>query len=191
MSELIDELLTLARAYDAQVERVPVELDSFVRNCWTNVETDPARLDILTGRTIRADEGRLKRLLENLLRNAVEHGSTSPRSDSRGDAVEHGSTSSRTGSDDAVEHGSDGDRVAIMAGALDDGFYVEDDAPGIPPEERESIFEYGYSTTSAGTGLGLAIAQQCAEIHGWEISVTDGTDGGARFEITGVEITEG
>jgi PAS domain S-box-containing protein len=200
MAELIDELLTLAREYDAQVERVPVELDSFVRDCWTNVETDPARLDIHTGLTIRADEGRLKRLLENLLRNSAEHGTTRSRSDSHGNSVEHSSTSSRTASGDSVEHGSTSSRtepgddgVTVTVGALDDGdgYFVEDDGPGIPPEERGSIFEYGYSTTSDGTGLGLAIVQQCAEVHGWEISVTDGTDGGARFEITGVEIIDG
>jgi len=195
MAELIDELLSLAREYDAEIDPVSVELDPFVRRCRANVETGPARLDVRTGLTIRADERRLKRLLENLLRNSVEHSSTGSRTRSD-DSVEHGSTtrsSDRGGN--AAERGATSPRtsgggVTITVGALDggDGFYVEDDGPGIPPEDRGSVFEYGYSTTPDGTGLGLAIVEQCAEAHGWEITVTDGRDGGARFEITGVEV---
>jgi len=182
MAELIDELLTLAREYDVEIDPGPVNLDSFVRACWANVETGPTRIEVRTDRTIRADTTRLKRLLENLLRNAVEHGSTGARSEARGDAVVHGST------DDGPD--SDGGRAAVTVGALGDGFYIEDDGPGIPPEERESVFEYGYSSVPDGTGLGLAIAQRCAEVHGWDISITEGGDGGARFEITGVDAAD-
>ena len=166
MAELIDELLTLTREYDTQIDPTPVELDSFVRTCWGNVDTGSARIDVRTDRTVRADGTRLKRLLENLLRNAVEHGSTAGRTD------------------------ADADGVVITIGALDGGFYIEDDGPGIPPAERESVFEYGYSTAPNGTGLGLAIAEQCADVHGWGISVTAGNDGGARFEITGVDVVD-
>ncbi len=45
----------------------------------------------------------------------------------------------------AVEHG-DND-VTVTVGALDAGFYVEDDGPGIPDDEREDVFEAGHSTT--------------------------------------------
>jgi PAS domain S-box-containing protein len=85
----------------------------------------------------------------------------------------------------AVEHG--GPDVTVSVGELADGFYVEDDGPGVPADEREGIFEAGYSTAESGTGLGLSIVRRIAEAHGWEVSVTDGTDGGARFEITGLE----
>jgi signal transduction histidine kinase len=34
-----------------------------------------------------------------------------------------------------------------------------------------------------GTGFGLAIVEQIAHAHGWSVSVTDGRDGGARFEF--------
>lgn len=86
----------------------------------------------------------------------------------------------------ATKHGGDG--VTITVGILDDeaGFYVEDDGVGIPPEEREQVFEIGYSTSVDGTGFGLRIVEQVVEAHGWTIHVTDGP-GGARFEITGVE----
>lgn len=84
----------------------------------------------------------------------------------------------------AIEHGGEGVRVRV--GALADGFFVEDDGPGIPEAEREKVFEAGYSTAPEGTGFGLSIVQQVVEAHDWSIRVTDGEAGGARFEITGV-----
>ncbi|EMA22889.1 hybrid sensor histidine kinase/response regulator [Haloarcula amylolytica] len=84
----------------------------------------------------------------------------------------------------AVEHA--GPDVTVTVGAVDDGFFVADDGPGIPEKDREAVFEAGYSTSTEGTGFGLSIARQVAEAHGWEISVRDSADGGARFEITGV-----
>jgi len=86
----------------------------------------------------------------------------------------------------AVEYG--GEDVVITVGELDGGFYIADDGPGIPVDKREQIFESGYSTTTEGTGFGLAIVQEIVTAHGWETSVTDSDAGGARFEITGVEI---
>ena len=146
--------------------------------------------------------------------DTVEHGSTSSRTGS-GDSVEHGSTGSRPKADDTVEHGSTGNRtvsddsvehgstssrtgsdnardVTVTVGELDDGsgLYVEDDGPGIDPDDRETVFEAGYTTDSEGTGFGLSIVAEVAEAHGWTVAVTDGTDGGARFEITGVEFAD-
>ena len=87
--------------------------------------------------------------------------------------------------DNAIEHG--GPDVTITVGATDDGFYVADDGPGIPPEERESVFQAGYSNAADGTGLGLAIVRDVADAHGWSISVEESEQGGAAFRITGVE----
>jgi PAS domain S-box-containing protein len=85
----------------------------------------------------------------------------------------------------AVEHG--GEDVNITVGELDDGFYIEDDGPGIPEDERDDVFEAGYSTAEKGTGFGLSIVKQVAEAHGWDVRATDSPQGGARFDITGVE----
>jgi signal transduction histidine kinase len=91
----------------------------------------------------------------------------------------------------SVEHG--GDEVTITVGALPDGrgFYVADDGPGIPPDEREAVFDAGYTSSESGTGFGLSIVKQIAEAHGWTVSATDADDGGARFEVTGVEFVDG
>jgi PAS domain S-box-containing protein len=85
----------------------------------------------------------------------------------------------------AVDHA--GEDVTVRVDNLDDGFYVSDDGPGIPEEEREDVFEAGYSRAESGTGFGLAIAEEIVEAHGWEIEATESEAGGARFDITDVE----
>ncbi|WP_144903707.1 hybrid sensor histidine kinase/response regulator [Halobellus captivus] len=155
MIELIDDLLTLARDRDTDIDPTPVSIGSFVESCWQNVETGDADLAVDVDGVISADETQLRQLLENLLRNAIEHGGG-----------------------------------AVRVGCVPGGFYVEDDGPGIPADEREQVFEYGYSTTQGGTGFGLSIVQQCAASHGWEIRATESDSGGARFEVTGVDLAE-
>ncbi|MFB6295480.1 MAG: GAF domain-containing protein [Halobacteriales archaeon] len=201
MEALIEDLLTLAREGERVTDVEPVDLDELLGNCWRNVETGDATLVIETDRTIRADRSRLAQLLENLMRNAVEHGSTSPPPSDE-NAVTDGSTSPPPSDEDAVEHGSTadgdssadtaeqaGDGVTVTVGDLDGGtgFYVEDDGPGIPETEREQVFESGFSTSAGGTGFGLSIVREIATAHDWGMRVTESEGGGARLEITGVE----
>ena len=220
MERLIDDLLTFARAGSQAIDFEPVALPKLLDACWSGLPTDGASLAVETAATVRADRDRLRQLFENLLLNSVEHGSTGPRSESRGDSVEHGSTSNRTKSDDAVEHGSTGPRsegrgdsvehgstsnrtesgnppesdgtVSITVGDLDDGsgFYVADDGPGIDPADRQTVFEAGHSTAGTGTGFGLSIVAEVAEAHGWAVAVADADSGGARFEVSGVEVVD-
>ena len=81
----------------------------------------------------------------------------------------------------AIEHG--GDDVTVTVGEFDEGVYIEDDGSGIPEDEYNDIFTAGYSTSDEGTGFGLSIVEQIVEAHDWEIRVTEGSAGGARFEI--------
>jgi len=82
----------------------------------------------------------------------------------------------------AVEHGRSD--VTVRVGRYGErGIYVEDDGPGIPADKRDDVLEPGHSSTRGGTGFGLTIVKRIVEAHGWELSVTGGTDGGARFEF--------
>ena len=155
---IIDDVLTLAREGESVDETAPVSLGRLVERCWNHVDTGDATLSVESDLTIQCDSGRTSQLLENLIRNSVEHA---------------------------------GPDVTVTVGRLDDGdgFYVADDGPGIAPDERESVFEHGYTTNQEGTGFGLNIAREIAEAHGWSVSLTESADGGARFEFTGV-VTE-
>jgi signal transduction histidine kinase len=173
MGALIENVLELARHGETIGETETCALRELADEGWRTVETDGARLDVAADVGLEADHDRALQLFENLFRNAVEHGSTSPRSQTPGDAVEHA-----------------GEGVTVRVGALDDsGFFVEDDGPGIPAEERDQIFEPGHTTAADGTGFGLAIVRGIAGAHGWQTSATESASGGARFEFTGVETT--
>jgi PAS domain S-box-containing protein len=172
METIIDDVLTLARQGQTVSDRECVSVADLADEAWTNVETAGGRLVVEGTRDLQADRQRLLQVFENLFRNAVEHGSTSPDSQARQDAVEHG-----------------GDGVTVTVGVLSDadGFYVEDDGPGIPEAEREKVLRKGYTNDEDGTGFGLAIVETAVEAHGWEIDVTESDTGGARFEIRTVE----
>ncbi|WP_277555161.1 sensor histidine kinase [Halobaculum limi] len=81
----------------------------------------------------------------------------------------------------AIEHAGGAPRILVTD--TDDGFAIEDDGPGIPPDERGAVFRIGYSG-DGGTGLGLGIIARVVEAHGWTVRIEDGSRfGGARFVI--------
>lgn len=81
-----------------------------------------------------------------------------------------------------VDHG--GSDVTVTIGDTAGGFYVADDGAGLPESAGEHVFDSGYTTADDGTGFGLSIVEEVASRHDWEITATNGPDGGARFEIT-------
>ncbi len=85
----------------------------------------------------------------------------------------------------AITHGGD----TVRVGDLEDeaGFYVADDGPGIEPELRERVCEPGVST-EGGQGFGLYVVVETATAHGWTVSISTSREGGARFDIDGVDI---
>jgi signal transduction histidine kinase len=87
-----------------------------------------------------------------------------------------------------VDHA--GDSVTAEVGLREDGegFYVADDGPGIPPDERELVVKKGYTNSETGTGLGLAIVSEIADAHGWDLTVGESAAGGGRFDLTGVAL---
>ncbi|WP_245957322.1 PAS domain-containing sensor histidine kinase [Haloplanus rubicundus] len=174
MNDLLEDLLTLARTGETIDELTAVDFADVVDASSSNVATMRTTVAVAGSARIRCDPSRLKEAMENLLRNAVEHGSAGNRSET-GDAVEHNEAS-----------------VRITAGVLPDrtGVYVEDDGARIPAAEQDRIFESGYTTLKAGTGFGLSIVEEIVEAHGWSIRARTGESGGARFEITGVEFVD-
>ena len=152
MEQLIEEMLTLAREGMSIDDTERVDIAALAEQAWRMIAADQATLSIEDDLecTVSADPERLQQLVENLFRNAIEHG---------------------------------GDDVVISVGAIADGFYVADDGDGIPEDEREDVFDAGFTTAADGTGFGLAIVSEIVDAHDWEIRATEGDAGGARFEI--------
>ncbi|CCQ37280.1 receiver/sensor box histidine kinase [Natronomonas moolapensis 8.8.11] len=172
MEDIVDATLTLAREGQVVDETEPVELAAAAERWADPLESD-ATLRIEADRlTVEADRERLRRVVENLFANAVEHGSTDDRP-ATGGAADHG-----------------GGDVTVVVGELDDddGFYIADDGPGIPGYAGEEIFEPGQSLSPDGTGFGLAIVEEIVAAHGWSVEATESEFGGARFETSGVDM---
>ncbi|WP_181693027.1 ATP-binding protein [Natronomonas sp. LN261] len=161
MLDLIEDLLELARSGMDIGETEKVEIANLVHDCWQLIASEEATLTVQEDLVTSIEADRDR--LRELFENLFRN------------AIEHG--------------GSD---VVIKVGILPNqgGFYVEDTGPGISEENHEKVLEPGYSTAEDGTGFGLAIVKEIVEAHGWEIIVTDGSDGGARFEITDVEFID-
>jgi len=162
MEAIVTDVLTLARQGHRVEEYESVSLERAVYKAWGTVDTKQMNLVVQDDKTLQADPDRLQRLLENLFRNAAEHA---------------------------------GEEATVTVGPLDlmgtstrasppDGFFVADDGPGIPEEDRGTVFDFGYSTEQDGTGFGLSIVEEIADAHQWRVEVTESIDGGARFTFT-------
>ncbi|MFB6103968.1 MAG: ATP-binding protein [Halobacteriaceae archaeon] len=155
MDQLVGDVLTLVRGETGVDNPSQVPLREVVTRAWASIDDGVGTLETTTDLgTVIADSSQLLTLFENLFRNSVEHGST---------------------------QGS----VTVWVGRLSDseGFYVADDGPGIPEDERDTVFERGMTTADDGTGFGLAIVDRIATSHGWTVSITESRAGGARFEL--------
>jgi PAS domain S-box-containing protein len=160
METIVEETLALAREGQTVADPEPVDVTALVERSWDGVETGRGSLQVEDSLWVEADPDRLQQVFENLFRNAVEHTSTANA------------------------------RITVRVGRLSNGFYVEDDGPGIDPSIREELFDPGVTTAEDGSGFGLAIISDIVAAHGWQITATEGTDGGARFEITGVQFAK-
>ena len=92
----------------------------------------------------------------------------------------------------AIRHAPEGGEVRIIAGAADDAWQirVEDDGPGISPEDRERIFEPFVQGSAPqfgavrGSGVGLSLVRAAARMHGGTVRVESAASGGACFVLT-------
>jgi signal transduction histidine kinase len=177
MDELLRDLRQLAQQGEQIGRPEPVDLEAVAETAWEHVATGDATLVVETDATVEADRGRLTQLLENLYINAVDHSTANGGTDNDAPANPTEST--------------DDTSVEIRVGTDDTRcLYVEDDGPGIPPERRDEVFQSGYTTGTDGTGYGLTIVRQVAQAHEWDVGVTAGSDGGARFEFRGLEFVD-
>ncbi len=165
MERLVDDLLRVARQGGVVEDPEPTDIADVIDSAWhgTGQNETGATLVYEPVASLSADGDRLCELFANLFRNAIEHGST--------------------GSETEMN-------VTVRVGPLGEGFYIEDDGPGIPEEIRETVFDHGVSTATDGNGYGLSIVRTVANAHGWDIVATEAASGGARFEITGLDFLE-
>jgi signal transduction histidine kinase len=87
----------------------------------------------------------------------------------------------------AAEAMEDGGAVTVRASGFPEGggivLAVQDDGPGIPPEQLKRVFEPFFSTKFSGTGLGLAIARSLVEQHGGTLQVDSEVGKGTNFYL--------
>jgi len=167
LQRLIEDLLDYQRALHTAASLAPrtVALESLVREVAGShglaIQAKGQRLDLDLARvSVEADPEKLRSILDNLIGNAVKF----------------------TPSGGLIS-------VAVRASGEEAEIDVIDSGPGVPEEERESIFNSFFrgrakaSGPIAGSGLGLAIAREFAEAHGGRIRVL-AEDGGGHFRVT-------
>ncbi len=162
LRRLVDTFRTLGQL--PKVEKAPIALADLIEE----LRLDPAfaaKLEVKPPPqpvTVRADKLLLKRVLANLVENAIHAGA-------------------EAGNDGTVvvawRAERNGEAVAIT---------VDDRGAGVPAVDRERIFEPYVTTKTTGTGLGLAIARKIAIEHGGDLTVAAErpATGGARFVVS-------
>ncbi len=164
MTALVDDLLLLARSDSGAISlnRMPVDLGDVAADGAGALATLAADRGVSLGldpepAIVRGDQARLRQLIVILVDNAIRH---TPRG---------GSVLVRVRAD----------RREVIA-------QVDDDGPGIRPEDMPRIFDRFWRAPGAvvgGTGLGLAIAKSIVDLHEGRIAVTNRPEGGARFTV--------
>jgi two-component system, OmpR family, sensor kinase len=166
ITRLVDDLLLLAKSEETQFLHVEaIDLRPYVEDLWDGMSLTAARkfeLSPIPDGILQADPDRLAQALRNLVRNAIEH-TTVP----------------------------DGLVRLDVAEVVNEGlrFVVEDDGPGIAPDQRERIFDRFHRTDTArdrasgGAGLGLAIVRAIAHAHAGHVSAGERPGGGAKVEL--------
>jgi heavy metal sensor kinase len=166
ISRLVEGLLILARAESGalRMDRRPVDLAGLVEEVYWRLKVlaDERSVELLMAVeepvAVSGDRDRLRRLLVNLVDNAVKY--TGPRGRVR------------------LSLARDGDRARIE---------VADTGRGIPGEALERIFQPFYRSeevlSEQGSGLGLSIARSIALAHGGEVTVTSSPGEGSTFRV--------
>ena len=163
-SDVISSVRALFKS--AAHNRVPARMEDVAREALRLSEPDllAHHVSIATefhdsSDPVRADTVQLQQVVLNLIRNAIEAmNSTAPANRQLRLATE-------------IRGGS----TAVLS--------VEDTGTGIPPEDRERIFDAFFTTRQSGMGLGLAISRTIVEGHGGALRLAGSDPNGSIFEI--------
>ena len=168
LQRMIENLLSFSAWQTSSVglEATEFRLRPLVKQVLENQQltllSQRARLDVqVEDVTLMADRGKIRLILENLVSNAVKY-------------------SPKGGTIHLRARASGGQLVLDVA----------DSGPGIPPAEREHIFEAFYTGRAAksgsikGTGIGLSVVLEFVSAHGGTVEIIDGQFPGAHFRIT-------
>jgi len=163
-ARLVDQLLTLARAEPGQPLVVAdLDLAEVARQALADAGgLADARGAVLALEacgpcTVRGDATALRSLVRNLVDNAINHGGPAPRV-----------------------------RVRVRTAPGGAQLQVDDSGPGIPPDDRERVFDRFHRREDAdgeGSGLGLAIVRAIARRHGGRVRLDASPLGGLRAEL--------
>lgn len=171
MSQLIDDLLELARLSRAQLNRRPTDLSAMARDIARELaEADPSRrveFAIADGLTAQVDPVLIRVVLDNLLNNAWKY----------------------SGQRDTARIGFRAETRINADNALDETVYcVEDNGAGFDMAFVDKLFRpfsrLHASSEFAGTGVGLATVQRVIHRHGGRVWVDAKVGEGARFYFT-------
>jgi two-component system CheB/CheR fusion protein len=164
LSDLVQDLADVVRMQTGQLTIVPADVDlaevvqAAVELARTIPDAQEIKVDVATGPlVISGDRRRLQQVVLNLLANAIQHGSSA-----------EGATVRLRGEN---EH-------AVLE--------VIDHGPGIPPEERQRVFERFYSADrpgGSGLGLGLYLVQAIVTAHGGTVQVESPNEHGTTFVV--------
>ena len=157
MERLIAAYLAFARGEGTE-QPVQSDLVDLVEDVAARARRDGAEVEVTSPGelTLPLRSDALRRCLGNLLDNARKH--------ARRISVAVA----------AVPRGESGHWAQVT---------VDDDGPGIPPEQREEAFRPFASFSAGGTGLGLAIARDIARAHGGDIELGASPMGGLRARV--------
>ncbi|MBI1197532.1 MAG: HAMP domain-containing protein [Phenylobacterium sp.] len=161
MEEMITATLAFVRDASRPGERTPLELSSLVESLCDEMSETGAQAEVEPGEKVvlEGDPMALRRLVANLLENAVKFGGRA--------------------------------RARVFRDAGHAVVEIDDDGPGIPPQEAEKVFEPFYrrepsrSRQTGGIGLGLAVVRSIARGHGGDVNLVNRAGGGltARVEL--------
>jgi|GEM_PF-466121 len=176
IESLIDEVQASILQNRSEPEEVPVDLATAAHEAWSTADTRGATLEVDGEMRLRADPDQFRRLLENLFQNSAEHGISDGADGADGGRSAGGPGGSAGGESE----------LTVRVVALEDGFAVDDDGDGLPPDVADDVFERGFTTSRNGTGFGLSFVRNIAESHGWNVAVEESPAGGARFHFSQV-----